>query len=76
MVNPSAVPMYSVVSSQLSFIGYDEDKAELFVTFKKGQTYKYSDVPKAIFTRLKNADSVGSFYATNIKGKYESEKVN
>ena len=68
-------PMIPVQSSQLSYIGYDEDTNELYVTFVKGSTYKYSNVPKNIFDDFKNAKSIGVYYISYIKGKYESTKI-
>jgi len=58
-----------VVSSQIKKIGYDEEKKELFVTFHKGSTYKYSNVPMDLYLSLMSADSIGSYFIKNIKGK-------
>ena len=75
MTNTS-VPMHEVVSSNISFIGYQEDTKSLYVTFKKGQTYKYNNVSEEVFKEFLNAPSVGSYYKSNIIGKYISEKIN
>jgi len=70
-----AAPMYPVVSSQLSYIGYDKDTQELYVTFIKGDTYKYDNVPEIVFNEFRNSGSIGKYYLQNIKGKYTSTKV-
>ena len=74
MANTS-VPMHEVVSSNISFIGYEEETQSLYVTFKKGQTYKYNNVSKEVFKEFLNASSVGSYYKSHIIGKYVSEKM-
>ena len=38
-------------------------------TYKK--VYLYKDVPKDLWNRFKQADSLGSFYNIQIKGRYE-----
>ncbi len=35
------------------------------------KVYEYKDVPEDVFESFKNADSLGSFFATKIKGIYE-----
>lgn len=69
-------PMFPVKSSQISYIGYDEDNNELYVTFSNDTTYKYSDVPKEVYNELSKAKSVGKYFAQNIKNKYSTIKVN
>ena len=68
-------PMHPVNSSQIAYIGYDEETNTLYVTFKNGQTYAYEGVPKEEFIELKDSDSVGSYFAENIKSSYPYTKV-
>ena len=70
-----ATPMYPVNSSQLSYVGYDEETQELFITFKNGSTYKYTDVPKYIFTNLRSTTSVGTYFSDFVKNSYEYTKI-
>jgi len=73
----------AVVSSNIEGIGFKEDETAaedislgtLRVWFKNGSAYDYDKVPKSEFEALKNAQSVGSHFAANIKGKYEYKKV-
>jgi hypothetical protein len=70
-----ATPMHPVKSSQISYIGYDEDSKELFVTFKNGSTYKYEDVPKNRYEQLMNCESIGKYFGEMIKNVYEFTKI-
>lgn len=47
-------------------------EGDLFVTFHSGQMYSYANVPESVYKDLDNAASVGKFFATNIKHKYEA----
>lgn len=44
--------MYKVESSNITAVGYDEDKLELRVTFVGGKTYSYSQVPAGRAERI------------------------
>lgn len=70
-----ATPMYPVTSSQLSYIGYDEDTKELFITFKNGSTYRYENVPMHVFHELKHTKSVGTYFSDSIKNIYKFTKI-
>ena len=66
-------------SSILAAVGYDTKENYLYVQFRKGGTYIYSEVPEKIFSDisqlLANGQSVGSYYAKNVKGKFPARKV-
>ena len=64
--------MNAVKSSNIESAGHDGQHA--FIKFKDGDVYQYSDVPASVFTDMMQADSVGSFFHKNIKGKYTSKK--
>ena len=70
-----ATPIYPVNSSQISYIGYDEETKELFVTFKNGSTYKYKDVPLFKFNNMKVDPSVGKYFNMYIKDIYVGTKI-
>lgn len=69
------VAMYPVTSSQIMYIGHDLNNNILYVTFKNGQTYAYEGVPRQEFLELKESDSVGSYFAENIKSSYPYTKL-
>lgn len=64
-----------VSSSNLEAIGYDEDTETLRVWFLNGTAYDYSGVGLMEYEALRDAPSVGSYLARNIKGQYPYEKV-
>lgn len=62
----------SVFSSMVTEVGYDEEKAELYVTWKKsGKTSVYAGVPEGVAFDLSNAPSVGQMVITEIKPYYQ-----
>ena len=68
--------MTRVDSSLISEIGYNVGKEELRVRFKKGGAeYVYLKVPPPVFTAMQEAVSLGSFFLRNVKGQYETRKV-
>jgi len=72
MNNIEKVP---VTSSNIEAIGYDKETETLRVWFKAGSVYDYEKVPEHIFESFKNAISVGTYFATIIKGNYQHKKI-
>lgn len=66
--------VHTTRSGLISKIDYNEETEELTLTLKGG-TYKYTDVPKQVFSDLLAADSAGKYFHSAIKGKFEFEKV-
>lgn len=62
--------MKEVKSSNISHIGYDTEKRLMSVKFKTGSIYRYEDVPPEAHEALVGADSVGSHFHENIRGKF------
>lgn len=62
-----------VESSNLAAVAYANE--ELFVRFKNKNVFRYDRVPQEVYDGLINADSKGSYFAQNIKGKYASNQV-
>jgi hypothetical protein len=56
-------------------LGYDEGERELWVRFKLGDTYVYSDVPPATHDDIMRADSKGSYLNREIKPNYDCRQV-
>lgn len=69
------VPLTPVESSNISAIGYDPDRRWMSVEFKSGALHQYRDVPADIYAEFKDALSVGSYYAMNVRGKFPSDKL-
>jgi len=62
-----------VESSNISQIGFHDNVT--FVEFKNGAVYSYAGTKKEDYESLVNAKSVGAHLNSEIKGKFEYEKV-
>lgn len=58
-------------SSMLQSGQFDADSKEMVLTFRNGRQYTYKGVEKVVWDGLKGAVSVGSFFNSEIKGRYE-----
>lgn len=72
LINP---PMEAATSSTVDLHGYDPTSRTMKVQFKNGNVYQVKGVPQEIFDGYKNAESQGSFYQQNIKGRYDTALV-
>lgn len=63
-----------VDSSHIKAIGYEPETKTLEITFVKGGTYHFKDVPPHVYGQLMNADSTGKHFAKNIKHNYQAKK--
>lgn len=66
---------YSVVSSNITSIGYDEPTQTLEVEFQDGAIYQYYNVPQNIYDNLMREGSKGRFLNTYIKNAYPYSRV-
>lgn len=64
-----------VNSSTIKSLAYNEEVKELLVTFKNNTTYSYEDVPFTEFEAMIEAESVGKYFSSKIKGNYVYKKV-
>ena len=62
-------------SSNLRKSEYNTATAELIMEFKKGGTYSYSKVPIQEFTKMRMAESQGSYFSKNISKNYKYKKL-
>lgn len=62
-------------SSQVDYIGTNEEKKILFVQFKNGASYIYENVDHVTLQNARRAISIGSFLQTDIKEKFPFKKV-
>lgn len=62
-------PFYKDVdSSNIQALAYADGKG--FVEFFGGRRFSYT-MPKNVFDEMSSAKSIGSYFARNVKGKYE-----
>ena len=64
-----------VRSSTVAKVGYNPETSELLVEFSSGAQYRYEAVEKEVYDSLLGAESVGKFLNSNIKQKYEFQKI-
>jgi hypothetical protein len=64
-----------VSSSNLSSVGYDEDRELLEIEFNGGRVYHFFDVPQKIHEELMNASSHGKYFNRNIEENYQYEQI-
>ena len=62
-------------SQNIAQVDYDAETQLLTVTFQDGRAYEYTSVPEAVFTGLKEAPSVGSYFHRQVKGVYAYTEV-
>jgi hypothetical protein len=59
--------MIPVVSSNVTAVGYDDDRKVLRLRFHNGTVYEYSGVPATVYRALLDAPSKGSFINDRFK---------
>ena len=62
-------------SSNLKRSEYNVENNQLVVEFKKGGKYSYEKVPISIFTKMRLAESQGSYFSKNIAKNYKYKKL-
>lgn len=67
--------LQNVESSMLLAVGYDDATREMRVIFRTGDTYRYLNVPKSIYTELLKADSKGAYMKTHVIDRFPSRRV-
>lgn len=72
----TTIPQHLVKnSSNIHGLSYDPAGKRLTVHFKNGGIYHHHGVKPDEFADLKGAESVGKHYHANIRGRYETTKV-
>lgn len=64
----------SVKSSYIKRVGYDPERQKMAVEFKNGAIWVYEGVPQSAHVSLMLAESIGSFFAHEIKGVFDGYK--
>jgi hypothetical protein len=59
----------------LQEVRYDNDSAILEIDFKNGSSYRYFDVPRAVFEGLISAKSKGKYAAANIYNLFRQKQI-
>ena len=70
---PRTPPMESAQSTTIQSHGYHGDSQTMVVQFKNGKVYEYRGVPQQVYNQYQQSESQGSFFANNIKGRYQTK---
>lgn len=65
----------SVRSSNLKSVGYDDTNQILEIEFHHGGVYRYFGVFENVYDELMSANSKGSYFSSNIKNFYRTQKL-
>ena len=71
----AAITMKPCTSSMIAQHGYDEARQVLAVRFSNGKLYEYDKVPPEKYVQLCDAKSVGQFFGTDIRGKFDHRVI-
>ena len=72
--------MQKVVSGNIAEVGFEitdkeKETGSLYVKFKSGTTYRYKEVTAEVVQDFVTAESIGKFFGSEIKDKYETFKL-
>lgn len=62
-------------SSSIAHIDWNDKNNTLEICFTSGHTYHYPNCDKKHFAGLKEADSAGKYFQSNIRNQYNGHKV-
>jgi hypothetical protein len=63
-----------VQSKGIDWVAYNEEAQTLYVHFGSSRTYRYFDVPPAVYAWLLSAPSKGKFVNRLVKDRYRYEQ--
>ena len=69
------IHMTPVKSSNIASVGYRDATETLQVEFKDGAVYSYADVPRYVYDGFMEADSLGAFFAKQIRNEYATVRL-
>jgi len=62
-------------SSSIAAFAYAAGELMLYVRFKTGRTYRYAGVPAGVYGAFARADSKGTFFNSQIQGRYAFTQI-
>ena len=65
--------MLPVASSNIDSVGYEN--RILHIRFRSGDLYEYYGVPQSVYLGLLSASSVGQYFHSQVKGRYEYRQI-
>ena len=67
--------MQAVTSGSIAKVGYDPQTLTMLITFHTGSTYEVTNVNQSVYDKFMESPSMGTFYARNIKNKFNYKKI-
>jgi len=67
--------MLPIASTMANAIGYSPENEVLQIEFNSGAVYEYSDIDEGTWEDLYTSDAVGRYFNQNIKGRYQSRRI-
>jgi hypothetical protein len=67
---------YTKTTSTSGIVDYEYKSQTLKITFADGSVYEYFDVPKGIYVKMVNSESVGRFAKRHIYNSFEYRNIN
>jgi len=64
-----------VESSAIASVGYDPALNVLELEFVEGDVYRYFAVPRSVHRGLLAADSLGRYFLSEIRDRYQHERL-
>jgi hypothetical protein len=75
-MSPLDPPSVPVQSSLLASVNYQAETSALDLKFRqRGITYRYFNVPADIYAHLLNAESKGSCFNRQIRGRFRYQRL-
>ena len=65
----------AVQSHDIAIVGYDKSASTLEITFRRGGVYHYFDVPESVHQSLMESESLGTFFAEQVKDRFTYKKI-
>ena len=62
-------------SKMLASAAYDAEKRILYLRFRSGEVYRYSEFPEAQYREFLGAESRGRYFLGQIRGKYRYQRL-
>jgi hypothetical protein len=65
----------AVSSSNIRSVGHDVTSNTLEVEFTNGSVFQYAGVPRELADQMVKAESVGSFFARNVRSQFQAKRL-
>ena len=67
---------YKLTTSTSGIVDYEFKSQTLKITFADGSVYEYFDVPKSVYTKMVNSDSIARFAKRHVYHEFKYRNIN